>query len=502
MGKFSTIFSSFGTIFSGERLVLKRRIVKQAVVFAAIAATAALTAGCIFKPDAPTEPTEPATSAPTEPVETEPTEPPLVPADGIPAGSEDVFTVTLSKWQSEGLITTEEPYYLQMLPDKPTEITQGNICSAGARLYLKEPSPRNAYLRIELYGSPWSENGEEQEMELVAAAEQPLNPNSQSISAIFRLDTTNLDSYMYEFRLFLCDGDGTVLVSGKSAEVTVQYTYNDEMCSLDGMSLTEVTWHSSDAFYCYLPYYVEGYEVYTANTNPTVAQIEPLDSKASKLFIIRTMAAGTTKLTFTYAGRRTDFTLHVDDSAPFPANRRFPGMWPSEHYQSGAFSVQDATGNDVTADLVDLWFACNAVCEQDNYLLFSVSDRMKFSAMSPDYMQLDNYEDVVDSIFTANGRKQLEQAKTGGQLVFETRYGNYYRMLPWKYTYYYSVALHSMEVKEAEENRLVLSVQYQTNASRFFPDEPEATFDAVDFTVVKEDGIWKVENYCYPDFTY
>jgi hypothetical protein len=499
MEKFLT---RLGKFLSEESLVLRRKTAKWAAVLAAIALTGVLAAGCIFKPDAPTEPTQPATSAPTEPIETEPTEPPLVPANGVPEGSEEIFTVTLSNWRSEGLITTDEPHYLQMLPDKAMEITQGNICSAGARLCLKERCPENAYLRIELYGSAWSADGECQEMKLIAAAEEPLNPNMQSISAIFRLDTTKLDTYIHEFRLFLCEADGTVLASGKSAEVTLEYTHNVALYSLDGMPLDEITWPSNNAFDCHLPYYVEGYDVYTAVSNPDVARIETLDTEEGKLYTIYTLDEGDATLTFTYAGYRTDVTLHVDDSIPFPANRRFPGMWPSEHYQSGAFSVRDAAGNDITADLVDLWFACNAVCEQDNYLLFAVSDRMKFSAMSPDYMQLDNYEKVVDSVYTTNGHKQLEQAKTGGQLVFETRYGNYYRMLSWKYTYYYSVALHSMEAKEAEENRLVLSVQYQTNADTVLPDEPEATFDWVDFTVVKEDGVWKVENYCYPDFAY
>lgn len=475
---------------------------KGIAVIAAAVLVAVTSTGCIFKPDAPTEPTESETSAPTEPVETEPTEPPLVPADGIPAGSEDIFTVTLGKWQSEGLIATDEPYYLQMLPDKPMEITRGNICSAGARLYLKEPSPKNAYLRIELYGSPWSEDKEEQEMELIAAAQQPLNPNSQSISAIFRLDTTKLDSYIHEFRLFLCDENGTILTSGKSAEVTLEYTYNVSLYSLDGMPLDEITWRSHDAFDCHLPYYVEGYDVYTSISDPAIARIETLDSEEGKLYTIHTIGEGTATLTFTYAGFRTDFILHVDDSAPFPANQRYPFMWPAYFYEGDDFSVKDADGNDVTPDIVDLWFACNTVCEQDDYSMFYVDNRMKLYSQTPDYLRLTDYEEVVDSIFTANGRKQLEQATTGGQLVFVEKNGMFYRMLPWKDVRCYAVPLHSMEVKEAEENRLVISVQYQTNASRFFPDEPEATFDAVDFTVVKGDGVWKVENYCYPDFAY
>ncbi len=499
MEKFLT---RLGRFLSEEFLVLRRKTAKWAAVLAAIALTGVLAAGCIFKPDAPTEPTQPATSAPTEAVETEPTEPPLVPANGVPEGSEEIFTVTLSNWRSEGLITTDEPHYLQMLPDKAMEITQGNICSAGARLCLKERCPDNAYLRIELYGSAWSADGERQEMKLIAAAEEPLNPNMQSISAIFRLDTTKLDTYIHEFRLFLCEADGTVLASGKSAEVTLEYTHNVALYSLDGMPLDEITWPSNNAFDCHLPYYVEGYDVYTAVSNPDVARIETLDTEEGKLYTIYTMDEGDAALTFTYAGYRTDVTLHVDDNAPFPAAIRYPYMWPAYFYESGDFSVKDADGNDVTPDVVDLWFACNTLCEQDDYFMFDVDNRVKLYSKAPDYLRLADYEEVVDSVYTTNGHKQLEQAKTGGQLVFEEKGGYFYRMLPWKDVYCYAISLYSMEVKKAEENRLVLSVQYETNADTVLPDKPEAAFDWVDFTVVKEDGVWKVENYCYPDFSY
>ena len=88
MEKFLT---RLGKFLSEESLVLRRKTAKWAAVLAAIALTGVLAAGCIFKPDAPTEPTQPATSAPTEAVETEPTEPPLVPANGVPEGSEEIL---------------------------------------------------------------------------------------------------------------------------------------------------------------------------------------------------------------------------------------------------------------------------------------------------------------------------------------------------------------------------------------------------------------------------
>lgn len=173
--------------------------------------------------------------------------------------------------------------------------------------------------------------------------------------------------------------------------------------------------------------------------------------------------------------------------------RRYPGELPD--YPD--FHVEDAQGNDVSAELIDLWYASSAVYNVDDYQMFRRGD------MSYNYEELLDYEPVVSSVFTENGKRQLELTHLGlGNSIpfplIRLENGTAYRKTGWKTGYFYGGALKDMEVLTAEADRLTVLVTYQRDWGGAAPD-PDPRYDTLEWVVVRSDGLWKVERYPYPE---
>lgn len=186
----------------------------------------------------------------------------------------------------------------------------------------------------------------------------------------------------------------------------------------------------------------------------------------------------------------------VAEEAETPAPeswRRYPGEIPD--YPD--LHVEDAQGNDVSAELIDLWYASSAVYNVDDNRMFRRGD------MGDNYAELPDYEPVASSIFTENGKRQLELTHLGlGNSIpfplIRLENGTAYRKTGWKTGYFYGGALKDMEVLTAETDRLTVLVTYQRDWGGAAPD-PDPQYDTLEWVVVQTDGLWKVERYPYPE---
>lgn len=499
------------------------RIAKRsAAVIITAMLTAACTVGCTFsgavQESLPTETTAFATDAPTiapdssqqnTPTalkDSQQTDPFLVPSKGIPEGSEDIFTLTLGSWQPEEPSDTQAPYMLQVLPEEPAEFEQSDVITCGVRVAIRDGSPQDAYLRVELHEAAYI-NPRQSKVTFLAAVEQPLTPDTKSFSAMFRLDTAQLnrwerEKYTYTYRVFLCDGDGNVLAGKESAENTVKTTFTPPLLGLDNYPLREITRNVDETLLCYSPYATNGVAAYVSISDPSVVEAQVIEGQTYSVFELHTLRAGRATITFTMNNIESSLTIYVDENAPTIAVQRYPGVAPLEWAKGGLWAVKDASGTDITGDVYDLWLACNEIYNQGSLLMFPENELTTLYSQAPNYYRLGNYAQIVDSIFTADGRKQLEQAKTGGQPLFEEQDGSYYRMCPWKdYTQKLPI-LCNLQTKQTGNGRMTFSMGYRFYTDPEIDGSSVPSFEYVDFTIVKVDGVWMIDEYCHPGFSY
>lgn len=185
-----------------------------------------------------------------------------------------------------------------------------------------------------------------------------------------------------------------------------------------------------------------------------------------------------------------------DVADPEYAWRRYPGEYAGDYSD---LHVEDAQGNDVSAQLIDLWYAASAVYNVDDHQMFDLGEQI----YNYNYVELKDYEQVVSAIFTEAGREQLEltflEANIPLPLLLQEN-EQVYRKTGWKTGYFYGAALKDMTVLTAEEDRLTVAVTYQHNWGLASPD-PNPTYDTLEWVVVWEDALWKVDGYPYPEQT-
>ena len=167
-----------------------------------------------------------------------------------------------------------------------------------------------------------------------------------------------------------------------------------------------------------------------------------------------------------------------------------------------AISIRDASGNDITSTAIDLWWAANAVYDVDDVILFEMGDQTRLRDDMPDFYELINYNEIMPKIFTQHGIQQVEQTCIGSTKPFiQKQDGKVYRLGPWKTGYSYNMAMTDMQVKEAAQNRVTLTVKYELPLG-YVPDpesneQVEPEYGTVDFTIAKINGIWLVDDYVF-----
>jgi hypothetical protein len=109
----------------------------------------------------------------------------------------------------------------------------------------------------------------------------------------------------------------------------------------------------------------------------------------------------------------------------------------------------------------------------------------------------------LNLFFTKNGIKQLEETNIGEINFIQKKDNKIYRLGAWKTGYSYAYALKDMKSTKVYKDKIELSVEYQTNkgfyAGEGQPSSRVAEYASSGFTIIKENGIWLVDSYVYPD---
>lgn len=162
--------------------------------------------------------------------------------------------------------------------------------------------------------------------------------------------------------------------------------------------------------------------------------------------------------------------------------------------------ISDAQEADISEEMIRLWYACNDIYNVYDPWIFQQGAEY-LPETGPYYTELLNYDQVVDSVFTAAGRSQLEAAQIGGGDFLMMMDGKVYRLSPWKTGYSYGDALRDMKALAVSENEIFLSVEYQEDCG-FAGPNPNPTYAWVQMRLVKQDGRWLVDDYSYPEAKY
>ncbi|MEY8440119.1 hypothetical protein [Anaerotruncus colihominis] len=195
-----------------------------------------------------------------------------------------------------------------------------------------------------------------------------------------------------------------------------------------------------------------------------------------------------------------------------PANPSAPeaSSMPSSSFAAPALEseeeqskVIEVGGENLYDTFADLWFKANRIYDVDDFNFLESAGSCDLG-IGPEFYEITNYDTVVPTVFSVKGIEQLEQATIGNATVtfIQKKDGKTYRMGPWKTGYAYQDELENIRLKEAADNRVTLEVQYRQSpgyaGAKENPDYvPEYAF--VDFTVVKENGQWLVEDYIFPE---
>jgi len=159
-------------------------------------------------------------------------------------------------------------------------------------------------------------------------------------------------------------------------------------------------------------------------------------------------------------------------------------------------TVIDADKNDISKEIIRLWYNANEIYNVDDIQMFETGDSTFLFDNGPEFYEIMNYDQEVDAVFTGNGKAQLEQTKIGGpHTLIQKRDGKVYRMGAWKTGYSYADALEGIKVKQVFDDMLVLEVKFKE------PIKPDdlPVYGYADFTVRKINDAWFVEDYVYPE---
>ena len=204
-----------------------------------------------------------------------------------------------------------------------------------------------------------------------------------------------------------------------------------------------------------------------------------------------------------------------ESTEPGIPGKRYPEEYIIDYWTNTAqdyshIEIIDSEGNDISDIAIDLWWAASAVNNECDHVMFDEGRQDVPPDISGAIIQaneLKNYDAVVDGIFTANGKAQLEKAC----VLFDSEYvpvirkkdGVVYRVAAFKSGFSVSSALTDIRVKECAVDRITLEGKYGVFGFDFDGNPKDAPNHAfADFTIVKQDGIWLVEDYCYPGWVY
>lgn len=173
------------------------------------------------------------------------------------------------------------------------------------------------------------------------------------------------------------------------------------------------------------------------------------------------------------------------------------------HWQEGDYShikILDYSGQDISEITIDLWYCASAVYSEEK------SDTMFQTTGSEVHLEgyrvqqsleILNYQEVVEDIFTPAGIAQLEQASLGGEgnLIIRREDGKIYHIAPYKTGLLFAYALSDMKAVEVTEDKIVLEAE-----CTFHRGEPDVGpwVCVCGFTIVNVDEKWLVESYSLP----
>ncbi len=182
-----------------------------------------------------------------------------------------------------------------------------------------------------------------------------------------------------------------------------------------------------------------------------------------------------------------------------PTGKRYPGNFSTLHDYSG-IQVLDADGTDITGILVDLWYCASEAYNVDDAIFFTLGESARLSENYPEFYELTNYAEKIQSVFTPNAIAQYEASDVTA--IQKTEDGRVWRLGPWRTGYSYGFALTGLEAVDTSLDRMTIRATYETNEGGIMREEdPDyvPNYRTVDFTVVKADGVWYVDDYTYPE---
>jgi len=160
-------------------------------------------------------------------------------------------------------------------------------------------------------------------------------------------------------------------------------------------------------------------------------------------------------------------------------------------------SVLDIDGNDITDRVIELWWCANEIYNVDSDEVLELGEYYPEFDRSADFYEVLNFNEVVERIFSPDGKKQLLSTELGGIKFIQERDGKIYRLGPWKTGWSCGNSILEANETEKTEDRIVLSIKYDA-AYRWEDGDPH-DYKYVDFVIAKIDDEWYVDDYVYPE---
>lgn len=160
---------------------------------------------------------------------------------------------------------------------------------------------------------------------------------------------------------------------------------------------------------------------------------------------------------------------------------------------------QNTVPTEISDTFTYLWRSANEVYNVDSAELFEFGETVKLYDNSPEYTEIKNYDEVVNKIFTANGKNQLESTYLGGDkyTFIQKSGGKVYRLAPWKTGTSYVNSLYQVSyVDDISNGRATFEVKYKKPTAN---ENAEPEIGTVEFILVNQNGTWLVDNYVYPE---
>ncbi len=367
-------------------------------------------------------------------------------------------------------------------------------------VYAQDCQENDTMFYVELYDAPTMRYADNVSQPL-ARVRRILEPGTQNLDITIGFHAKTLNLHSYICRMYLCRQDDTILDSAETIvtvepdwEIGERITYFHTVLSTDGYPIESISRNVGE----YIPCSVDPIMEEVQFSDPGVVEVvENTQGQLHQSIKLRAIGVGKTVVTFHSKEENvsTSILVYVGDGKPALTNPRYPGTRALDRYKAKPFQLLDASGEDIAPIAVDLWYASKEIYNESDYTMFQES-----STTDPDdnRFELCNYEQVVDSVFTANARRQLEETQTEtGRMLIQQENGKYYRTFRglWLDDTQY-VVFYDMQVKRAEENYVVLSVE--CGSSHKF--SAEHTF--LDFALKKVDGVWMVDDFSYPTAFY